>query len=179
MIFNETRLKGAFIIDIEPHLDERGFFARTWCEDEFTAQGLSPCIKQTNISYNKKKGTLRGMHFQAEPHGEIKLVRCTKGEIFDVIIDIRPDSSTYMQYLSVNLSESNRTMLYIPKGFAHGFQTLTDDTEVYYQMAQSYVPGSERGIRWNDRAFDISWPQTTHRIMSERDQQYTDFIQKN
>jgi len=175
MIFSQTKLPGSYIIDLEPHHDERGFFARAWCEDEFTEHGLNPCIKQCNISFNPKKGTLRGMHYQADPYGEVKLVRCTMGAIYDVIIDIRPASPTYKQYLAVELSEDNRRMLYIPEGFAHGFQTLTDNVEVYYQMAQSYVPGSARGIRWNDSAFKIEWPEISNRIISERDEQYPDY----
>jgi len=172
MIFTQTKLPGSYIIDLEPHHDERGFFARAWCEGEFTEHGLNPYIKQCNISFNPKKGTLRGMHYQADPYGEVKLVRCTKGKIYDVIIDIRIDSPTYKQYLAVELSEDNRRMLYIPEGFAHGFQTLTDNVEVFYQMAQSYVPGSARGIRWNDPLFKIEWPEISNRIISERDEQY-------
>ncbi len=175
MIFTQTKLPGAYTIDLEPHHDERGFFARAWCENEFAEQGLNPCIKQCNISFNPNEGTLRGMHYQADPHGEVKLVRCTMGKIYDVIIDIRRDSSTYKQHFAVELSAENRRMLYIPEGFAHGFQTLTDNVEVFYQMAQSYVPGAARGIRWNDPVFKIEWPEVSRRIMSERDAQYPDY----
>jgi dTDP-4-dehydrorhamnose 3,5-epimerase len=175
MIFTETKLSGAYVIDLEPHHDERGFFARAWCETEFTEHGLNPCIKQCNISFNPKEGTLRGMHYQADPYGEVKLVRCTMGKIYDVIIDIRPDSSSYKQHFSIELSDENRRMLYIPEGFAHGFQTLTDNVEVFYQMAQSYVPGAASGIRWNDPAFKLEWPEVSNRIISERDEQYPDY----
>lgn len=176
MIFNETPLKGAYCIEVEKSQDERGFFARTWCEQEFADQGLTTVIKQCNISFNKERGTLRGLHYQEAPNGEIKIVRCTKGAIFDVIVDLRQDSDTFRQWYSVELNEDNRSMLYIPEGFAHGFQTLTDETEVFYQMSQFYVPESARGVRWDDQAFGIEWPNAEKRIMSERDQQYPDFM---
>jgi len=176
MIFTPTDLAGAFVIDIEAHQDERGFFARSWCENEFTDHGLNPCIKQCNISFNHLKGTLRGMHYQADPHGEVKLVRCTKGAIVDVIIDVRPDSPTYKQHFSIELNADNHRMLYIPEGFAHGFQTLEDNTEVFYQMGSEYVPDSACGIRWNDPIFGIEWPAVAKRTISQRDQEYSDFI---
>lgn len=158
MVFTETKLKGAFIIEPEFLRDERGFFARTWCRQEFTSHGLNPRLVQCNISFNRRKGTLRGMHYQATPHAEAKLVRCTRGSIYDVIIDLRPESPTFKQWAASELTESNRLMLYIPEGFAHGFQTLEDDTEVFYQMSEFYHPESARGIRWDDPAFLITWP---------------------
>jgi dTDP-4-dehydrorhamnose 3,5-epimerase len=174
MIFTETKLKDAFIIQPERLGDQRGFFARTWCQREFEAHDLNPCLVQCNISFNKKKGTLRGMHYQTAPYEEAKLIRCTKGAIYDVIIDLRPDSRTIAQYMAVELTAENRTMLYVPKGFAHGFQTLTDNSEVFYQMSEFYVPQYARGVRWNDPAFAIEWPPD-ERIILERDQTYPDF----
>ena len=175
MIFRETAFKGAFVIEPEPKQDERGFIARSWCEEEFSSHGLNSTIAQCTISYNKKRGTMRGMHYQAAPHEEVKLVRCTMGAIFDVIIDLRPDSHTYVRHFTVVLSASNRHMLYIPEGMAHGFQTIEDDSEVFYQMSHKYEGGSARGVRWSDPLFGISWPPD-NRIISERDQQYPDFV---
>lgn len=175
MIFRETALKGAFIIVPEWNEDPRGFFARTWCAEEFHAHGLNPMLVQCSISYNKKKGTLRGMHYQIAPFGEVKLIRCTMGAIYDVIIDLRSDSPNYTKHLTSVLTASNRHMLYIPEGFAHGFQTLEDNTEVFYQMSQVYMPESARGVRWNDPVFGIQWPPD-ERIIADRDQQYPDFI---
>lgn len=174
MIFTETKLAGAYLIQPELKTDERGFFARVWCQQEFQAQELESNLVQCNISYNKIKGTLRGMHYQITPYQEVKLVRCTQGAIYDIIIDLRPDSPTFKQWLGIELTASNRYLLYIPKGFAHGFQTLTDDTEVFYQMSQFYQPEAARGIRWNDPSFDLSWlvPIT---IISEKDKHYPDF----
>jgi dTDP-4-dehydrorhamnose 3,5-epimerase len=174
MIFTETKLKDAFIIQPERLGDQRGFFARTWCQREFETHGLNPCLVQCNISFNKTKGTLRGMHYQTAPYEEAKLIRCTKGAIYDVIIDLRPDSRTFAQYMAVELTAENRAMLYVPKGFAHGFQTLTDNSEVFYQMSEFYVPQYARGVRWNDPAFAIEWPPD-ERIILERDQTYPDF----
>ena len=174
MIFIATALKGAFIIEPERREDARGFFARAWCQQEVAAHDLNPFVVQCNVSFNKKKGTLRGMHYQVAPCAEEKLVRCTMGAIYDVIIDIRPESPTFKQYLSIVLTAQNRRMLYIPKGFAHGFQTLEDDTEVFYQMSEFYAPEYARGIRWNDAAFGIQWPDD-ERIVLERDQTYPDF----
>lgn len=174
MIFSETDLKGAFVIEPELREDERGFFARTWCADEFALHGLNPQLVQCSISFNKKQGTLRGMHYQVAPHEETKLVRCTRGKIFDVIIDLRPQSATYTKYFGVVLSESNRLMLYIPEGMAHGFQTLEDETEVFYQMSKSVHPESARGVRWDDPCFSIQWP-VSDRIISARDRQYAVF----
>ncbi len=174
MIFSETELKGAFLIEPERKEDYRGFFARTWCQQEFESHGLNSHLVQCSLSFNKKKGTLRGMHYQTRPYEEAKLVRCTKGELFDVIIDLRPNSSTFKSYFSVVLNDENRMMLYIPEGFAHGFQTLADNTEIFYQMSQFYSPDHSAGIRWNDPAFGIKWPNDT-RIILERDMNYPDF----
>ncbi|MDQ3604623.1 MAG: dTDP-4-dehydrorhamnose 3,5-epimerase [Gemmatimonadota bacterium] len=174
MIFTGTRLQGAFIIEPERIGDERGFFARTWCEREFRMHGLNPRLVQCNVSFNRKKGTLRGMHYQAEPHGEAKLVRCTMGSIYDVIIDTRPESSTFRQWIAVELTAENRKMLYVPEGFAHGFQSLEDETEVFYQMSEFYVADSAHGVRWDDPAIGIKWPEA-ERIISERDAGYPDF----
>lgn len=175
MRFAATKLAGAFVIDLERHEDDRGFFARAWCQREFGARGLNPRLVQCNISYNTKKGTLRGMHFQAPPHEEAKLVRCTRGAIHDVILDLRPHSPTFKEHVAVVLSAENRTMIYVPEGVAHGFQTLDDHTEVFYQMSEFYVPGAERGVRWDDPAFSIAWPPAD-RLMSERDRGYPDFV---
>lgn len=174
MIFTESPIKGAYVIDLERFADERGFFARTWCQREFKAHGLDTSIAQCSISYNQKIGTLRGMHYQAAPHGERKLVRCTAGIIYDVIVDLRPESETFCDWFAVELSADNRRMLYIPEDLAHGFLTLADNTEVFYQISEYYVPESARGVRWNDPAFSISWPMSP-RIMSQRDSSYADF----
>lgn len=175
MRFTETPLPGAYLIDIERREDERGFFARAWSHDEFEARGINPRIGQCNISFNVRRGTLRGMHYQVPPYAEAKLVRCTMGAIFDVIIDLRPGSPTYKRHFSVVLSSENRRMLYVPEGFAHGFQTLEDATEVFYQMSKVYASEAARGVRWNDPAFGISWPPVAERTVSERDQQFPDF----
>jgi dTDP-4-dehydrorhamnose 3,5-epimerase len=169
LIFTETKLRGAFLIELEKHADERGFFARTFCQEAFEAHGLNSRVVQCNVSFNRRKGTLRGMHFQIAPFAEAKLVRCTSGSIHDVIIDLRPASPTFKQHFAVELSAENRKMLYIPEEFAHGFQTLKDDTEVFYQMSQSYSAEHARGVRWNDSAFGIDWP-TGVRTIIERDQ---------
>ena len=174
MIFTETKLKGAFTIDLEPIEDERGFFARTWCKKEFKAHGLNSDLAQCNTSFNKKKGTLRGMHYQTAPHEEAKLVRCTMGTIYDVIIDIRIKSKTYLQWFACELTSENRKMLYVPEGFVHGFQTLEDNCEVFYQMTEFYHPDCSKGIRWDDPTFDIKWPGET-KIISARDQSYPEF----
>ena len=174
MIFTETNLKGAHVIDIEKREDERGFFARSWCRREFEAHGLNPNLAQCNISFNHHNGTLRGMHFQIKPYEEAKLVRCTKGSLCDVIVDLRPDSPTYKKHLSVVLTSENRRTLYVPEGFAHGFLTLEDDTEVFYQISEFYMLKSQRGFRWNDPAFAISWPAEVE-FISDRDRNYPDF----
>jgi len=175
MIFKETSLKGAFVIEPECRQDERGFFARTWCEREFTAAGLPLQWVQCNISFSRQRGTLRGMHYQAAPYEEAKLVRCTMGAIYDVIIDLRAELPTFRQWLAVELAADNRRLLFIPKGFAHGFQTLADETEVFYQMSQFYAPEYTRGVRWDDPAFKVSWPAGT-RLISERDRGFPDFL---
>lgn len=174
MIFTETELPGAFLIEPERKEDMRGFFARTWCVDEFKKHGLNPQLVQCNISFNHKKGTLRGMHWQVPPHPEAKLVRCTMGALHDVIIDLRPASPTYRRHLGVELTAENRKMLFIPEGFAHGFQTLADNTEVFYQMSDFFAADCARGLRWNDPAFGIKWPPG-ERILNERDRSYPDF----
>jgi len=174
--FLDTSLKGASIIEIEPIEDNRGLFARSWCKREFEAHSLNPEIVQCNISFNIKKGILRGMHYQIKPFEEAKLVRCTRGAIFDVIIDLRADSPTFKGWFSIELTDKNRKMLYIPERFAHGFQTLKDNTEVFYQMSEYYSPEHSRGIRWNDPSFSIQWPEDKQ-IISKRDQQYPDFSQ--
>ncbi len=174
MIFNETKLKGAFVIEPEKLDDKRGFFARTWCVREFEEHGLNPNLVQCNISFNKKRGTLRGMHYQMAPHEEAKLVRCTMGSIYDVIIDLRSVSPTYKQWFHVDLSADNRKMLYIPKGFFHGFLTLQDNTEVFYQMSEFYAPECAIGVRWNDPSFEMDWPSDVL-VISEKDRTYPDF----
>lgn len=177
MIFTETELAGAFIIELEKLSDDRGFFARVWCHQEFSTHGLNPQLSQCNVSFNKKSGTLRGMHYQAQPHAEAKLVRCTAGAIYDVIIDLRPHSPTFTQHVAVELTARNYTMLYIPEGFAHGFLTLKDETEVFYQMSTPFVANAARGVRWNDTAFNIQWPIAVE-VLSERDRGYADFSQQ-
>lgn len=174
MIFTKTVLNDAFILDIEKKEDDRGFFARSWCRREFEAHGLNPDLAQCDISFNPKKGTLRGMHLQVKPFEEAKLVRCTRGSLFDVIVDLRPDSPTYKKQLSVVLTSENRRMLFVPEGFAHGFLTLEDATEVFYQISEFYMPESQRGFRWDDPAFAIAWPAKV-KLISERDRSYPDF----
>jgi dTDP-4-dehydrorhamnose 3,5-epimerase len=175
MIFIETALKGAYILDIEPFIDARGFFARAWCQKEFESGGLVPHMVQTNISFSNTKGTLRGMHYQIAPFEETKLVRCTKGAIYDVIIDLRRDSLTYMQWVGVELTAQNHKMLYVPENFAHGFQTLEDDTEVTYQVSQFYAPQAERGARYDDPAFGITWPLEVV-VISDKDKSLSDYV---
>jgi dTDP-4-dehydrorhamnose 3,5-epimerase len=175
MLFQPTKLAGAYLIDLQQVEDERGFFARAWCVQEFADQGLDTQLVQCNISFNKERGTLRGMHYQRSPFAETKLVRCTRGAIYDVIIDLRPSSSTFLQWIGVTLSADNRTVLYVPKGFAHGFQTLADQTEVFYQMSDFYAPQHAAGLRWNDAACKIEWPLAVT-VISARDQSYPDFM---
>jgi dTDP-4-dehydrorhamnose 3,5-epimerase len=176
MIFTETKLPGAYLIELEPQNDERGFFARAFCREEFEKHGLNPGVAQCNVSYNRRKGTLRGLHYQIAPFSEAKLVTCIAGSIYDVIVDLRPDSPHYCDWLAVKLSgRGSRAMLYIPENFAHGFQTLEDDTEVFYQMSQFYNPDAANGCRWNDPAFNITWPED-HRIITERDRSFADFV---
>ena len=195
MIFSKTRLKGVFIIELEKHEDERGYFARAWCKKEFKANGLNPNIVQANIALSLQKGTLRGMHYQKDLYQEAKLVRCIRGAVFDVVIDLRPNSNTYCEWLGVELSADNHTMLYVPEGFAHGYQTLEnntmlyvpegfahgyqtleDNSEVYYLVSQFYAPDAERGVRWNDPAFDIEWPETSDLVISEKDKSWPAYV---
>jgi dTDP-4-dehydrorhamnose 3,5-epimerase len=175
VIFTEIPLADAFVIEMERRQDERGFFARSWCRQEFTEHGLNPHLLQCNVSFNERRGTLRGMHYQAAPFEEAKLVRCTRGALYDVIIDLRADSHTFLRWEAVELNEDNRRMLYVPEGFAHGFQTLEDRTEVFYQMSEAYRPEYARGVRWNDPAFRIRWPLEDS-IISARDRAYPDFV---
>ncbi len=168
MLFTETKLKGAFIIDLEPRQDRRGFFARTFCAKEFEAHGLKPAVAQCNLSFNHKKGTLRGMHYQIPPAAETKLIRCTQGGIYDVIVDMRPESPTYLQHIGVELTAENRRALYVPEMFAHGYQALSDGAEVIYQVGEFYTPGYERGMRYNDPALKLDWPLPVSEI-SEKD----------
>jgi len=169
--FEETPLTGAFVIEIEPHADDRGFFARTYCAREFEEHGLETRVVQANLSYNRSKGTLRGMHYQAPPAGEAKLVRCIRGAIHDVIVDLRPDSPTYLQHVGVDLTAENRRALFVPALFAHGFQTLEDEVEVFYQVSEFYTPGAERGLRHDDPALGISWPLPVSEI-SDKDRSW-------
>jgi dTDP-4-dehydrorhamnose 3,5-epimerase len=174
MIFQETKLSGVFEIHLQPAHDSRGFFARSWCQKEFENRGLDPNVVQCNVSFNNRKGTLRGMHYQEAPNAEAKLVRCTSGSVYDVVIDLRPQSPTFKQWIAAVLSFVERNMIYVPKGCAHGFLTLEDDTEVFYQMSEFYSAESARGIRWNDPAFQIAWPAAVE-VISERDRTYGDF----
>lgn len=175
MRFTPTALLPACVVDLEPHEDARGWFARSWCQREFAANGLNSHLAQCNISRNNLRGTLRGMHYQAAPHAEAKLVRCTGGAIFDVIIDLRPDSPTYCQHFGMVLSADNGRALYVPEGFAHGFLTLAEKSDVLYQMSQFFEPAAARGVRWNDPAFGISWPEPV-KIMSDRDRTFPDYV---
>jgi dTDP-4-dehydrorhamnose 3,5-epimerase len=176
MRFIETPLAGAWVIELETLEDERGWFARTFDVDEFVARGMDPAVAQCNASFNARRGTLRGMHYQAEPHGESKLVRCVRGAIFDVAVDLRPRSTTRCRWHGVELSATNGRSFFIPEGLAHGFQTLTDDCEVLYQMGQRFVPEAARGVRWDDPAFGIRWPEVSgERTISEKDRAYASF----
>lgn len=175
MTFRETPIGGAWRITPDKMEDDRGFFARTWCQREFTAHGLPGTFVQCSTSYNIRRGTLRGMHVQASPYEEGKLVRCTRGAAYDVIVDLRPSSATFRRWHAVELTADNHEMLYIPEGVAHGFQTLVDETEIYYQMTAFHVPEAARGVRWNDPAFGIVWPDDVT-IISSRDRSYADFV---
>ena len=175
MIFNETKLDGVYTVVMEPIRDHRGFFARAWCNREFEAQGLISQFVQANLTYSPERGTLRGLHYQIAPHQEVKLVRCTRGAIYDVIVDLRPESPTYKEWLAVELTADNHKMNYIPAGFAHGYQILMDDTEVFYQVGQFYAPEYERGARWNDPAFGIEWPITNSMTLSDKDKNWPDY----
>lgn len=170
MIFRPTGLAGAYVLEIEPHQDERGLFARTFCREELREKGLDPTVAQCSVSYNRRRGTLRGLHFQRFPHEEDRLVRCTAGRVFDAIVDLRPDSDTLGGSFTVELSAAARNQIYVPKGFAHGFLTLEDDAEVLYQMSAPYAPGFEGGYRWDDPTFAIEWPEEV-RVLSERDRE--------
>ena len=174
MEFQRTKLEGVFEIHIEPKWDERGLFARTWCAVESQSNNLNPKIVQCNTSFNPRKGTLRGLHYQDSPRQEAKLIRCTRGAICDVAVDLRPCSPTFKQWVVATLSAENRKMLYVPEGCGHGFLTLEDDTEVFYQMSEFYAPECSRGFRWNDPAFGIAWPDEV-KVISERDRTYPDF----
>ena len=174
MKFSETPLKGAWTIDLEPRGDERGFFARAFCQNEFAEHGLKRDIVQANLSYNPKRATLRGMHYQIPPHAEVKIVRCTRGAIYDVIIDLRAGSPTQFEWFGVELSADNRTALYVPEGFAHGYQSLTEESEVFYLVTEFYAPGSERGIRWDDPRFGIRWPLPDP-VLSPKDAAHPDY----
>ena len=171
MIFTETKLKGAFVIDLERRSDERGFFARTFCQHEFRDHGLKPVIAQANVASNNKKGTLRGMHFQYPPMAESKLVRCTRGAILDIIVDLRPESPTYLQHVAVELTEENMRALYVPERFAHGYQTLHDGTDTSYQVGEFYAPNTEGGLRYDDPKLGLTWPLPVS-VISPKDQAF-------
>jgi dTDP-4-dehydrorhamnose 3,5-epimerase len=175
VIFEQTRLSGAFFVDLERREDSRGFFARTWCANEFADHGLTTEVVQANVSFNPRQGTLRGMHFQRAPHAETKLVRCTRGAIYDVVVDLRRDSDTYKEWVGVELSADNRRALFVPEGFAHGYQTLVPDAEVFYQVSEYYTPGAEGGVRWDDPAFGIEWPDPDNPFLSDKDRSWPDF----
>jgi len=174
MIFIELELKGAWLVEVKKIEDERGFFGRAWCRNEFLEHGLNPDFVQLNTSFTIRKGTIRGMHYQVDPYQEVKFIRCTRGRIWDVIIDLRPASPTYMKWTANELSADNYKMVYVPENFAHGFISLEDHSEVYYPVTQFYTPGAERGIRWNDPAFDIQWPVPVD-LVSAKDSQHPDF----
>lgn len=168
MLFTETALPGVYLVDPEPREDSRGFFARAWCREEFAAHGLATRHEQTNLAFNHTQGTLRGLHYQAEPHAEAKLVRVTRGAVWDVAVDVRPDSPTYRRWVGVELTAESRRMLYVPAGFAHGYLTLADGTELLYQVSAAYAPQAERGLRYNDPALSIAWPEPV-RLVSDKD----------
>ena len=175
MIFSEITIRGAFVIEPEHLEDERGHFARLFSAEEFRSRGLNARVDQCSYSYNARRGTLRGLHYQARPHGECKLVRCTRGAAYDAAVDLRPESPTYLCSWGVDLTAENRLAVYLPEGVAHGLLTLVDDTEIYYQMSAPYVPDAARGVRWDDPTFGIQWPASP-RIMSDRDRQYPDYV---
>jgi dTDP-4-dehydrorhamnose 3,5-epimerase len=173
--FVPTDLPGAYVVELERHVDERGFFARAWADEEFDAAGLTSALAQCSISRNTRAGTLRGMHFQTHPHEEAKLVRCTRGSVYDVIIDLRPESPTHRRWIGVGLDGDSGRALYVPEGFAHGFQTLEDDTDVLYMISTPYAPESAAGVRWDDPAFGIAWPEAPERTISDRDRAWPDY----
>lgn len=173
MRFSATALAGAYVIDYEPHHDERGFFARTWCAQELRERGLEPGLAQCSVSYNHRRGTLRGLHYQSPPFAEVKVVRCTRGALFDVALDLRPDSPTFRKWLGIDLTQDNGRALYVPRGFAHGFYVLADATEASYLISAPYTPSAARGVRWNDPFHGIVWPGPVE-IISPRDRDYPD-----
>ena len=175
MIFTETELPGAYVLDLERREDDRGFFARAWCMNELGEHGLDTRIVQANVSFNHRKGTLRGMHMQVAPYAEVKVIRATRGSILDVIVDLRPASPTYKRWAGVELSAANGRALYVPEGFAHGYQTLVDRTETLYQVSEAYAPGAEGGVRWDDPAFAIEWPPAETRVISDKDRAWPDY----
>jgi len=176
MTFSETSIAGAWLVGLEPRSDERGFFARVWCEEAFAAHGLTTRFVQCNDGYSRRAGTLRGLHYQADPHGEVKFVRCIRGAVFDVIVDLREDSPSYLQWFGLELSADSRQMLYVPSGCAHGYQTLLDDSEVLYPVSAPYTPAAERGVRWNDPLFAIRWPEVSERHVSAKDEAWADYV---
>lgn len=176
MIFRETDLLGAYVLELERRGDERGFFARAWSRDELAEHGLDSRVAQANVSWNERRGTLRGLHFQRPPHAEVKLVRCTRGAVHDVIVDLRADSPTYMRWLGVELSAENGRALYVPEGFAHGYQTLADGSETFYLVSEPYRAEAEGGVRWDDPAFRIEWPEAAERVISPKDRSWPDFV---
>lgn len=175
MIFHETPINGAFVIEIKRRGDDRGFFSRVFCRKELGAYGLNADVSQANIGFSRSKGTLRGLHYQVAPYEEAKLVRCTAGVLFDAIIDLRPNSSSFKQWLGVELTAEKRNMLYVPEGCAHGYLTLADNTEIFYLVSQFYTPDAERGVRWNDPAFGIEWPLVDHLVISDKDKNWEDW----
>ena len=175
MRFTETRVQGAYLVEPEPRGDDRGFFARIWCRDEFAAQGLSAVFVQCNDAFTAKRGTLRGLHYQSAPHEEVKLIRCVRGAVFDVLVDLRPASPTYAQWVGVTLSAENRTMVYVPEGCAHGYLALEDGSEVIYPVTKAYQPAAERGVRWNDPRFGIEWPEIGPLLISPKDEGWPDY----
>lgn len=175
MNFNETKLRGVYLIEPRRYEDDRGFFAPSFSAKEFAARGMASVFVENNISYSKSRGTIRGMHYQAAPHGQAKLVRCTRGAVYDVAVDLRRNSPTYREWVGVALSAENRSILYLPGDCGHGFQTLMDDTEVFYMVSEVYVPESGRGFRWDDPAFRIEWPEVGNRVVLQRDQEYPDY----
>ena len=175
MIFIETKLKGAYVIDIKRHEDDRGFFGRSWCENEMREQGLNTNVRNINVSFSKTRGTLRGLHYQKNPYQEVKIIRCTRGAIYDVIIDLRKDSPTYKHWFGIELTPDNYKMVYVPEDFAHGYMTLCGNSEATYLTSQFYTPGAEAGIRWNDPEFNVDWPLKP-KVISEKDKQHPDFM---
>ncbi len=176
MKFTETKIAGVFVIELERHEDDRGWFARAWCREEFSAHGLPTDLAQTNLSHNTQLGTVRGMHFQTAPHAEVKLVRCVAGVVHDVALDLRSESATFKQSFATELSADNGRAVFLPKGIAHGFQTLTDDSTLFYQMSAPYAPESASGVRWDDAAFQIEWP-IAEAIVCDRDAAFPDFTE--